>query len=125
MKSIFNHKRYFETSLNLRIEYINEDGFLNIEWFNGDLKVGIFSYFIKDDYVIILGYNKYKDVPRGVGYKFIKMCIDDLLKKYKGIFSKDKDRSVYSDIIWEKLEKEYEVVNLKLVDYQGKIIYSL
>lgn len=110
----------------LRIEHENIDGpgVKNIKWVVGDLTVGIFAYTLYDDYVMIVGYNKYKDVPKGIGYKFIKMCIDDLLTKHKGVFSANKGRSLYSDIVWTKLEKEYDVVDTELRDNKGKMIYS-
>ena len=124
MKLSFNYKKYFETNFDLKIDYINKPGLQKIKWIVGDLQVGKFDYMVQDDYVVIVSYNKYKDVPKGMGYKFIKICIDDLLKKHKGIFSPNKDRSLYSDMVWLKLEKEYDVVDFKLGDHNGKMIYS-
>ena len=120
MKLSFNYKKYFEMNSDLRIEFVN----FRIKWLVGDLEVGKFDYMIQDDCVIIVVYNKYKDVPKGIGYKFIKICIDNLLTKYKGVFSPNKGRSLYSDMVWSKLENEYDVVDFKLVDNQGKIIYA-
>jgi len=116
----FNYKKYFEMNSDLRIEFEN----FRIKWLVGDLEVGKFDYMIQDDCVVIVVYNKYKDVPKGIGYKFIKMCIDNLLTKYKGVFSTNKGRSLYSDMVWSKLENEYDVVDFKLVNNQGKIIYA-
>ena len=126
MKLLFDYKKYFEMNSELRIEIedVDAQAIKNIKWFAGDLQVGIFAYTLKDDYAMILGYNKYKDVPKGIGYKFIKMCIDDILTKHKGVFSPNRGRSLYSDIVWSKLEKEYDVVDLKLGDHNGKMIYS-
>lgn len=124
MKLLFDYKKYFEKNLDLKIEHINKPVLQNIKWVIGDLEVGKFDYMVQDDYVVIVGYNKYKDVPKGMGYKFIKICIDDLLKKYKGIFSPNKDRSLYSDMVWLKLEKEYDVFDFKLGYHNGNIIYS-
>lgn len=120
MKLIFNYKKYFEINSDLRIETNNG----SIKWFVGDLKVGIFAYMLSDDYAMIVGYNKYKDVTKGIGYKFIKMCIDNILTKHKGVFSANRGRSLYSDIVWEKLDKEYDVVDAELEGHKGKMIYS-
>jgi hypothetical protein len=127
MKLLFSYKKYFEMSSNLRLDFENIDGSVikNIKWVIDDLTVGIFAYILYDDYVMIMGYNKYKDVPKGVGYKFIKMCIEDLLTKHKGVFSAERGRSLYSDIVWRKLEKEYDVVDTELRGYKGKMIYCI
>jgi len=120
MKISFNYKKYFEMNSDLRTEFDN----FRIKWIVGDLEVGKFDYMIQDNYVVIVVYNKYKNVPKGIGYKFIKMCIDDLLTKHKGVFSANRGRSLYSDIVWTKLEKEYDVVDTELRDHKGKMIYS-
>lgn len=99
-----------------------EDNLVNViryYWYNFETKTkfaGSFSgvtYWVKDN-ITILGYGKSHDQPKGVGYEFIKLCVDDILDSGLGIISRNNGRCVASDIIWDKLSKEYEVLDVTI-----------
>ncbi len=124
MRPSFDYDKYFEINSDIRIEHNDLPDLKKIRWMVADIEVGKFDYMIVEDYVVIVSYNKYKAVRKATGYKSIKMCIADLLIKYKGVFSPNKGRSLYSDMVWEKLECEYDVVDIKFKEDLVKMIYS-
>ena len=59
----------------------------------------------------IVGYMKYSKFDRrpGIGYDYIKMCIDSILSDGFDVLSVNKARNDKSNAVWDKLANEYEV----------------
>lgn len=79
-------------------------------YYNGEL-IGHFDLIDnQNNTVTIIGYNlvNRKFLGRGLGYSFIKKCIDYLLTIYDKIYSDHDNRNKKSNKIWNKLMKEDE-----------------
>jgi hypothetical protein len=74
----------------------------------------------------IVLYSRYKHIQSesGMGYRFIKMCIDELLKEGNDVVSSNTSRSPGANMVWDKLAMEYKVEDSVHRGSPCKIIYS-
>jgi hypothetical protein len=110
--SFDSFSRLYESSQTLAIKKnrFNENSY-EYSWIMDGKEVGEMMVFTEDKNASIVGFFKHdgKDVPRGYGYRFIKMCIDDLLKSGFNVYQADHTSNENSQNVWKKLSKEYKV----------------
>lgn len=108
------------------IKNVGSNNSFYYQWINKKTKrkdAGLFMVQIdNDNRAYIAGYKKNKGQPVGIGYEFIKMCIEDVLKSGYDIYSVNDFRSNAANHVWEKIEKIYKVKNIIIKKYKCKLI---
>jgi len=95
-------------------------------WMLNGREIGEMMVAIENNRASIVSYARYKYIQSepGIGYKFIKMCIDELLSEGNDVVSSNTSRSPGANIVWDKLSKEYDVEESTHRGSPCKIIYS-
>jgi len=110
--NIKTFEELFESMEDLRIEKesFNKNSY-EYSWLLNGIEVGEMMVFFENKNASIVSFFKHKgkETPRGCGYKFIKMCIDDLLKSGFSVHQADHTSNEKSQEVWRKLGDEYEV----------------
>lgn len=125
IKKIFEFSETIKSNLSIeRNENSSNSGIVEFRWLLDGKDCGMMIVKTEGDYSTIVAYTrKIEDwIPRGVGYDFIKMCIDDILKTKKGVISTDYSRNKYSEEIINKLSGEYSVTNGMYKGSKAKLI---
>jgi hypothetical protein len=114
MKRIKTFEELFENitggSLKIHREELDETSW-EYSWLLDGREVGEMMVFVDGENASIVGFFKHsgKETPRGYGYRFIKMCIDDLLKSGFSVYQADHTSNENSKNVWKKLSNEYKV----------------
>jgi hypothetical protein len=110
--SFDSFSRLYETreDLTIRKSAFNKNSY-EYSWLLNGKEVGEMMVFVEDKNASIVSFFKHKgkETPRGCGYKFIKMCIDDLLKSGFSVHQADHTSNENSQEVWRKLANEYKV----------------
>jgi hypothetical protein len=95
-------------------------------WILNGKEIGEMLVAIDKGRASIVLYSRYKHVksPNGIGYTFIKMCIDSLLGEGLDVVSSDMSRSPGANLVWKKLALDYKVQDSTHRGSPCKIIYS-
>jgi hypothetical protein len=114
MKRIKTFEELFESMLDgsLRIQRNELDKTSwEYSWLLGGREVGGMMVFVDGGNASIVSFFKHRgrETPRGCGYVFIKMCIDDLLESGFAVHQADHTSNANSQVIWRKLANEYKV----------------
>ena len=99
---------------------------VGFSWILNDREIGEMLVSVDKGRASIVLYSRYKHVksPNGIGYTFIKMCIDSLLEEGLDVVSNDISRSPGANLMWQKLARDYKVQNSTHRGSPCKIIYS-
>ena len=113
--------------LSLRRESVDgNDGGVSFGWILNGKEIGEMLVAIENGRASIVLYSRYKHIQSmpGIGYTFIKMCIDSLLEEGLDVVSGDSTRNPGSNLVWNKLEDDYDVHDSVHMGSQCKIIYA-
>jgi hypothetical protein len=114
MKRIKTFDELFEThledSLEIQRHEFDETSW-EYSWLLDGREVGEMMVFVDGENASIVSFFKQKGkaTPRGCGYEFIKMCIDDLLKSGLAVHQADHTSNANSQEVWRNLANEYPV----------------
>lgn len=114
-------------TLSLRRESVDgTNSAISLSWILNGKEIGEMLVAIENGRASIVLYSRYKHIQSmpGIGYTFIKMCIDSLLEEGLDVVSGDVSRNIGSNLIWEKLSEEYEVHDSTHRGSPCKIIYA-
>ena len=97
---------------------------IEFRWLLDNKDCGAMILKSEGEYASITAYTKKIEdwIPKGVGYDFIKMCIDEILKDKVGVISLDSLRNEVSDKMLEKLSEEYKVTSGMYKGSSAKLI---
>ena len=97
---------------------------IEFRWLLDNKDCGTMILKSEGEYASITAYTKKIEdwIPKGVGYDFIKMCIDEILKDKVGVISLDSLRNEVSDKMLEKLSEEYKVTSGMYKGSSAKLI---
>ena len=113
--------------LSLRRESVDgNDGGVSFGWILNGKEIGEMLVAIENGRASIVLYSRYKHIQSmpGIGYTFIKMCIDSLLEEGLDVVSGDSARNPGSNLVWNKLEDDYDVHDSVHRGSPCKIIYA-
>jgi hypothetical protein len=101
------------------------EGYNILPWRNTQGQCGTFDVHITERNAQIVGYGFYKlkHHGNGDGYKLIKKSMDFYIQNEYNIISRNSSRCIASDIVWEKLSKEYIVQDIIYNKCKCKAIY--
>jgi hypothetical protein len=114
MKRIKTFGELFEAempdSLEIQRNEIDKNSW-EYSWLLNGREVGEMMVFVAGEAASIVSFYKNQDkvTPRGSGYRFIKMCIDDLLKSGFAVHQADHTSNANSQEVWRKLADAYAV----------------
>jgi len=115
MEMIMTFDELFESeSQPMTIQKVDLDpGTLEYLWLYDGREMGhmLVSVDVNTNTASIVSYMKHgKFADRsGIGYDYIKMCIDSLLSEGLDVISINRGRNVKSTIVWNKLASDYKV----------------
>jgi len=113
--------------LSLKRESIDgSDHGVSFGWILNGKEIGEMLVAIENGRASIVLYSRYKHIQSmaGIGYTFIKMCIDSLLEEGLDVVSGDSTRNPGSNLVWNKLEDDYDVRDSIHRGSPCKIIYA-
>jgi hypothetical protein len=113
--------------LSLKREIMDDSGHrISFGWILNGKEIGEMLVAIENGRASIVLYSRYKHIQSmpGIGYTFIKMCIDSLLEEGLDVVSGDSTRNPGSNLIWDKLEGDYDVHDSIHRGSPCKIIYA-
>jgi hypothetical protein len=125
IKGIFEFSNWREGDLSIReVTKKSIENQIEFRWELDGRDCGMAIFMMEGDYASIFAYGRNNEswVPKGIGYEFIKMCIDDILNHKKGIISLDNIRNEKSDEIIKKLSSEYSVIDGMYKGSRAKLI---
>lgn len=125
IKGIFEFSNWSEGDLSIReVTKKSIENQIEFRWELDGRDCGMAIFMMEGDYASIFAYARNNEswVPKGIGYEFIKMCIDDILNHKKGIISLDNIRNEKSDEIIKKLSSEYSVIDGMYKGSRAKLI---
>jgi hypothetical protein len=125
IKGIFEFSNWREGDLSIReVKKKSIENQIEFRWELDGRDCGMAIFMEDGDYATIVAYRRNNEswVPKGIGYEFIKMCIDDILNHKKGIISLDNIRNEKSDEIIKKLSSEYSVIDGMYKGSRAKLI---
>jgi hypothetical protein len=114
MKRIKTFGELFEVempdSLEIQRNEIDKNSW-EYSWLLNGREVGEMMVFVEGEAASIVSFYKNQDkvTPRGSGYRFIKMCIDDLLESGFAVHQADHTSNANSQEVWRKLADAYAV----------------
>jgi hypothetical protein len=103
--------KLYESFDKYKIVVKKTNAMINIIWIDESKeveKVGVFDFFIRNGEAVIMGYVKYDKTING--YPYIKKSIDNVLSLGYNVVSNG-NRSDSALKVWDKLSKEYKVVD--------------
>lgn len=112
---------------NTKLKVVNgKHGSFYFMWFYHNIAVGhmtVGRHKQDNSIMVIAGYVKEKKISK-IGYHFIKMSINYLIKKEYKVLSIKRHRNQLSDRVWEKLKSEYLVNECEYSPYGGEVFES-
>ena len=114
-------------TLSLRRESVDgTNSAISLGWILNGKEIGEMLVAIENGRASIVLYSRYKHIQSmsGIGYTFIKMCIDSLLEEGLDVVSGDSTRNPGSDLVWDKLGRDYDVSDSVHRGSPCRIIYA-
>ena len=125
IKGLFEFSNWKEEDLTIQKIIKNSiENQIEYRWLLSGKDCGMAIFMMEGDYATIIAYRRNNEswVPKGIGFEFIKMCIDDILEHKKGIISIDSIRNEKSDELIKKLSSNYSVIDGTYKGSRAKLI---